>query len=112
MFEVVLEVPVAPLRGVRRTVADVINRVQAKEWMPPLSKEDHEAHKKACAELDREQVDESIAADCRLQYGENDPLPLECWEPTVFKEEQGIQMYRQHMIHVKDYMGPLHQWLY
>ncbi len=53
MIEVMLESN-APLCGVRRTVADVINCVQAKEWMPPLSNEDRKVHKKARADLDRE----------------------------------------------------------
>ncbi len=111
MFEVMLESP-ALLRGVHRTVADMINHVQAREWMPPLSNEDREAHKKACTDLDKEQTDESIATDCHLQYGENDPLPLEYWVPSVFKEEPGLQMYCKHMTHVKAYMGSLHQWFY
>ncbi len=112
MFEVVLETPDTPLHSIQKTVTDMINRVQAKEWMPPLSKEDREVHKKVHAGLDQEQADESIAPDRRLQYGEDDPQPLECWEPTVFKEEQGIEMYRQHMMHIKEYLEPLHQWFY
>ncbi len=111
MFEVMLQAP-APLHGVRRTVADVINRVQAEECMPPLSNEDREVHKKAHVDLDKEQTDESFATDRRLQYGEIDPLPLEYWVPSVFKEEQGLQMYRQHMTHVGACMGLLHQWFY
>ncbi len=80
--------------------------------MPPLSKEDHDAHQKARDELHREQEDESITPDHRLQYGENDPLPLKSWEPSVFKEEQGIAMYRQHITYTKDYLGPIRQWFY
>ncbi len=51
MFEVMVETPGAPLRGVHRTVASVMNCVQAKEWMPPLSREDREAHRKAREQL-------------------------------------------------------------
>ncbi len=112
MFEEMVETLSAPLSGIRTTVANVINRVQAREWMPPLSKEDRDAHQKACDKLHQEQADESIMHDHRLQYGENDPLPLESWEPTVFKEDQGIVMYRQHMNCTKDYLGPIHQWFY
>ncbi len=67
--------------------------------MPPLSNENREAHKKVCADLDQEQIDENVVADRRKQYGENDPLPLEPWEPSVFKEEQGLQMYHQNIAH-------------
>ncbi len=75
MLEVMLE-STAPLRGIHRTVADVINRVQANEWMQPLNNEDREVHKKVHADLDREQADDVVVVDRRLQYGENDPLPL------------------------------------
>ncbi len=75
MFEVMLESNV-PLCSVHRTIADVTNRVQAKEWMPPLSSEDRKVHKKACTDLDREQVDDRPMPDHHKQYGENDPLPL------------------------------------
>ncbi len=112
MFEVMLETPTAPLSSICRTVANMINRVQAREWMLPLSKEDCNAHQKACDELHKEQADESITPDHCLQYGENDPLPLESWDPTVFKEDQGITMYHQHMNYTKDYLGPIRQWFY
>ncbi len=46
MFEVKVETPGAPGSGVHRTVAHMINRVQAKEWMLPLSPTDHEMHQK------------------------------------------------------------------
>ncbi len=80
--------------------------------MPPLSNKDREVHKKACADLDKEQTDESVAADRRLQYGENDPLPLEYCVPSVFKEEQGLQMNHEHITHVGAYTGLLCQWFY
>ncbi len=88
-----METPIAPLSSIRRTVASVMNHVQAKEWMPPLSREDREAHQKACDQLHKEQEDESIIPDHHLQYGEIDPLPLDSWQPSVFKEEQGLTMY-------------------
>ncbi len=44
MFEVMVETPDAPVSDIRRTVASVMNRVQAREWMLPLSKEDCEVH--------------------------------------------------------------------
>ncbi len=102
----------ALLSGIHRTVANVINRVQAREWMPPLSKEDRDVHQKACDKLHKEQEDESITPDHCLQYWENDPLPLESWEPTVFKEEQDITMYREHITYMKDYLEPICQWFY
>ncbi len=105
-FEVMLESNV-PLCGIQRTVPSVINRVQAKEWMPPLSDDDREVHKKAQAELEKEQADEIALPEHRKQYGENDPLPLEYWVPSVFKEEQGLQKYQDHMNHVDPYLGPL-----
>ncbi len=80
--------------------------------MPPLSNEDRKAHKRVHADLDREQADDVIMPDRCKQYGENDPLPLEYWVPSVFKEEQGLQKYREHMNHVNPYMGLLRQWFY
>ncbi len=80
--------------------------------MPPLSKEDRAVHQRACIELHREQEDESVMPEHRLQYGENDPLPLESWVPSVIKEEQGITMYCQHITYMKDYLGPIRQWFY
>ncbi len=44
MSEVMVETPGAPLSGICRTVASVMNRVQANEWMPPLSPADREMH--------------------------------------------------------------------
>ncbi len=110
-FQVMSESNV-PLHSIRRTVASVINHVQAKEWMPPLSDEDREAHKRACADLDKEQVDDVPTPAHHKQFGENDPLPLDYWVPSVFRDEQGLQKYRDHIDHVNLYTGPLHQWFY
>ncbi len=46
MFEVKMEILGAPRSGVHRTVARVIEHVQAKEWMPPLSPADRDTHRK------------------------------------------------------------------
>ncbi len=111
MFEVMSESNIL-LRSICRTVADVINHVQAKEWMPPLSNEDREVHKKVHTDLDKEQADDVPMPEHRKQYGENDPLPLDYWVPSVFKEEQGLQKWREHINHVAPYTGLLHQWFY
>ncbi len=111
MFEVRVETLGAPRSSIHRTVASVINRVQATEWMPPLSAADREVHLKACKQLHTEQ-EETVAPENRLQYGENDPLPLDVWVPSVFTEEQGEAKYHQHMAHTQDYVGPVHQFFY
>ncbi len=107
-----METPGALRSGVCRTVASMMNRVQAKEWMPPLSREDCKVHRKAHEQLHAEQEDESIVPERHLQYGENDPLPLKSWVPSVFTEEQGLTTYRHHIIYTKDYLGPIRQWFY
>ncbi len=89
----------------------MINRVQAKEWMLPLSVADRKMHQTVHERLQAEQ-DETGAAENCLQYGENDPLPLDDWVPSVFTEEQGEAKYRQHMAHTQDYVGPLRQFFY
>ncbi len=81
------------LCSIQRTVASLINHVQAKEWMPPLSDENREVHKKACADLDKEQAEEVYLPEHHKQYRENDPLPLDYWVPSVFKDEQGLQKF-------------------
>ncbi len=53
-----------------------------------------------------------VVAENRLQYGENDPLPMNDWVPSVFTEDQGEATYRQSMIHVQLYVGPLRQFFY
>ncbi len=111
MFEVKVETPGAPRSSVHRTVASMINRVQAKEWMLPLSAADRKMHQTVHDRLQSEQ-DETGAVENCLQYGENDPLPLDDWVPSSFTEEQGKAKYRQHMAHAQDYVGPLCQFFY
>ncbi len=89
----------------------MIERVQASEWMPPLNPTDRETHRKVRARLQEDQEDVVVAETCLL-YGENDPLPVDDWVPSVFNENQGEAMYRQSMIHVQSYVGPLHQYFY
>ncbi len=77
MFEIRLEGTGAQRSGVQRTVARVMDRVQANEWMPPLNTVDKEVHQKARLSLrTREEEELSIADDCLL-FGECDPLPVE-----------------------------------
>ncbi len=40
------------------------------------------------------------------------PLPLDTWVPSRFTHEQGEAKYREHMAHMEDYLGPLHQFFY
>ncbi len=53
-----------------------------------------------------------VVAENRLQYRENDPLPVDDWVPSVFTEDQGEAMYRQSMTNVQPYVNPLHQFFY
>ncbi len=46
MFEVKMEIPGAPQSSVHRTVARVMEHVQAIECMPPLNPADHDMHRK------------------------------------------------------------------
>ncbi len=53
-----------------------------------------------------------VVAENRLQYGENDPLPVDERVPSIFTEDQGETMYRQSMTHVQPYVNPLRQFFY
>ncbi len=60
----------------------------------------------------QEDQNEVVVAENRLQYGENDPLPVDDWVPSVLNEDQGETMYRQNMTHVQPYVNPLRQFFY
>ncbi len=112
MFEVKVEAVGVLRSSIHRTVARVMERVQAIEWILPLNSADREVHQKARIRLQEQQQEEVQVADNRLLFGENDPLPVVEWVPSVFNQEQGEAMYRQFMIHVKPYVSPVHQFFY
>ncbi len=60
--------------------------------MPPLSAADCKTHQKARERLQEEQ-NEKVVAENRLQYRENDPLPLDEWVPSILTEEGGEIKY-------------------
>ncbi len=112
MFEVRVEPVGVPRSGVHRTIAHVIDRVQAQEWTPPLNAVDRETHRKVWARLQEQQEEEVQFPEHCLHYGEHDPLPVGDWVPTVFHQDTGEAMYQKSMDHVQPYMDPVHQFFY
>ncbi len=89
-----------------------MERVQATEWIPPLNAADREMHRKARVRLQEQQEEEVQVPENRLQYGDDDPLPVGDWVPSVYHQEQGEAMYRRSMTHGQPYVDPVHQFFY